>query len=171
MKDEMAASGRLQTLIADLTSVDAARVTTAAEALAHLGAAAQTAAVALVRACGMKDESARTWAVAALEGMGPPAPEQIDSLIELAQHPTGDVAYWAITLLGRAGAIAAPAVDVLGKILGKSPQLPIRERAAWALGQIGPAASAALPQLREVATDGPPRLARLAHAAIAAIAG
>ena len=49
--------------------------------------------------------------------------------------------------------------------------LPARERATWALTQIGPAASAAIPTLMEAVETAPPRLQRLAIEAIEAIQG
>ena len=52
-----------------------------------------------------------------------------------------------------------------------SPHLPVRQRAAWALGEIGPAAAAAVPTLQKAAGDPDPRLARLAQEAIDQIAG
>jgi HEAT repeat protein len=81
------------------------------------------------------------------------------------------VAYWAITLLGRAGDNAAPAVAALADILCSSAEPPVRERAAWALGKIGPTAQAARPALDEAAASDEPRLRRLAEKALEAIAG
>jgi HEAT repeat protein len=83
-----------------------------------------------------------------------------------AEHP--DVAYWAATLLGRLESEASGAVSQLMEALGSSA-LAVRERAAWALGRIGPRASKALPLLRKLSRDSRPRLARLAAEAIGKI--
>lgn len=161
----------IQSQIQALSSADVAQAAVAAEALTHMGTAAQPAAVALVRACGSNDATVRAWAVAALEEIGPPSPEQIHELVKTVADPSLDAAYWAITLLGRAGHAASPAVDALAEILRHSAELSLRERAALALGNIGPAAAVAAPFLHEAAASGPPRIARLAKAALEAIIG
>ena len=56
----------------------------------------------LVKAC-TDDESVQQWAVAALEELGPPPTESIGELTKLASSSDPLVAFWAITLLGRAG--------------------------------------------------------------------
>jgi HEAT repeat protein len=161
----------VQTWIAQLSSRDASQQAAAAEALAQLGTEARPAAVALVRACGSSNDAVCQWSTAALEELGPPPLGQIHELIELARDPLDDVAYWAITLLGRAGDNAAPAVAALVQILSSSTKLSVRERAAWALGKIGPAAVAARSALREAAAGDEPRLRRLAEKALDALAG
>jgi len=161
----------LQRWIAELSSSEPAKVAAAAEALANRGCEARPAAVALVSACRTSDPTAHAWCAAALEELGPPLPDQIDSLIELARDPALDVAYWAVTLLGRAGKAAAPATATLIDVLRHSQELPVRERAAWALGKLGPAAGVAVPALHEAAAGDQPRLSRLAKNALAAITG
>ena len=79
------------------------------------------------------------------------------------------VAYWAITLLGRSGQAAAAATAVLAERLGPAAPLEVAQRAAWALGKIGPAALVASGALQVAATSADPRLARLASEALAAI--
>ena len=49
--------------------------------------------------------------------------------------------------------------------------MSVRERAAWALGRIGPGAAPALESLKMAAAADNPRLARLAQQAIARITG
>jgi HEAT repeat protein len=158
-------------LIARLNSIDAGETAAAAEALCQLGREAQPAAVALVRAAGAGDEAARGWVVAALEEIGSPSAGQIDELVQLLDDPAGDVRYWAVTLLGRAGAAAAAAVEAIVALLRHSPETATRERAAWALGKIGPRATLAEPALRLAAESNEPRLSRLAKSALVAIAG
>jgi hypothetical protein len=47
----------------------------------------------------------------------------------------------------------------------------VRQRAAWALGKIGPAAKAALGTLKRAAGQGDERLARLAKESLESIGG
>lgn len=141
----------------------------AAEALARLGEAAAPAAAALVRACADADEQVREQAVAALEDLGPPPAESVDQLVVLVADADPLVAYWAITLLGRAGRDAAGAVTALMRCLESPAELSVRQRAAWALGKIGPGAAAARDALGRAARGEDPRLARLAAEAIEAI--
>jgi HEAT repeat protein len=158
-------------LIASLSDSNAAKRAEAAEQLAQLGSDAQPAAVALILACGDEAEEVRQWATAALEEMGPPQASDADHLISLIEVQSPDVGYWAVTLLGRLGTDAAPAVQALAHAVAGSPHASVRQRSAWALGQIGPAAVAALPSLRKAADDPDPRLARLATEAIDQITG
>lgn len=136
-----------------------------------MGTDAQPAAVALVEACGSGDDSVRQWCAGALEELGPPTTSQIPRLIELAGDARLDVAYWAITLLGRAGDAAARAVATLADVVRNSGETPLRERAAWALGKLGPTAAPAVPALRDAAASDGPRLPRLAKRALEAIVG
>jgi HEAT repeat protein len=159
----------VQLLIAQLEGTDTAQQTAAATELAALGHAAQGAAVALVRTIGIPHEEVLEACTAALEEVGPPAAEQIKPLAGLAGDCSSDVAYWAVTLLGRAGNVAAAAVPNLIHVVEGDADLPVRERAAWALGEIGPAAKAATPALRVAADSSDARLARLAKKALESI--
>ena len=161
----------LSQLIDDLAAPDPATRSQAAERLSQLGSDAQPAAVALVRACGDPEEEVLQWATGALEALGPPLVSGVDQLAALIDDQSPDVAYWAATLLGRLTAAAAPAVEVLTHAVAGTADLSVRQRAAWALGEIGPAAAAALPALRQAVTDPDPRLSRLAQQAIDRIAG
>jgi HEAT repeat protein len=158
----------LSFLINSLRSDDAAKRQAAAERLAQLGTDAQEAAVPLVEVCDC-DESIREWAVAALEGLGPPRPADIGPLVELLKRPTLDTAYWAATLLGRLEDQAAPAVSGLVRALESHGELAVRQRAAWALAQIGPAACAARAALEAAAGSSDARLASLAVLALGRI--
>lgn len=157
--------------IAGLSAADAAARVQAAEALARLGTDARPAAVALVLACGDETEEVREAATAALEELGPPAADDADHLASFLGGRSADVGYWAATLLGRLQGEAASAVDALAQALASSPHAAVRQRAAWALGEIGPASAAALPALQQAANDADPRLSRLAQQAIGHIAG
>jgi HEAT repeat protein len=160
----------IRALTDQLAAADVEQRAAAAERLAQAGPSAAGAAPQLVRACGDGDERVREWAVAALEDLGPPPRTAIDPLIKLATDPDPLAAYWAITLLGRSGQDASSAVTVLATCVeSSSADLSVRQRAAWALGQIGPAAAAARAALERAAGQQDPRLARLATEALAAI--
>jgi HEAT repeat protein len=59
----------------------------------------------------------------------------------------------------------------LTNVLESDADLPVRERAAWALGEIGPAARSASPALQAAAKSADTRLARLAAKALEAVGG
>jgi len=153
---------KLSPLIAALSAPNRDKRAEAAEQLAQVGPDAQPAAVALTLACGDEAEEVRQWATSALEQLGPPSSSDVAPLVELIEARSPDVGYWAVTLLGRLKGDAAPAVDALARTVGGQQGIAVRQRAAWALGEIGPAAAAAIPVLQKVAGDPDPRLARLA---------
>jgi HEAT repeat protein len=161
----------LDQLVKELSAAIPAERTAAAEELARLGESAQLAAVPLVRAMGDEDGTVRDWGLAALESLGPPRAEDTVELVVLLADAKLNIAYWAATLLGRLGADAdaTKVVPALVEAFTSHPDLAVRERAAWALGRIGRAASAALPALRTAAGDSKLRLSRLAGEAIAKI--
>ncbi len=161
----------LSVLIAELAHPDVSRRSAAAKSLAKMGEAAAPAAVPLCRTSGDASEEVCEWSTSALEKLGPPAVEDCPALQDLAAAPQEDTAYWACTLIGRLKADAAPAVSALSNVLSEHAAINVRQRAAWALGQIGPAASAALPALKRAADDANPRLARMAQRAIDQIGG
>ena len=166
-----AASPDVAALSKQLVSTDPQQRAAAAELLSRAGEDAAVAAVQLVTACGDADERVREFAVAALEDLGAPAAADIPALIKLVDSPDPLAAYWAITLLGRSGKNAAEAVAVLVASVESSADLSVRQRAAWALGKIGPVASAARGTLKRAAGQGDERLARLANEALQAIGG
>lgn len=130
---------------------------------------AAPAAVPLVEACRDADDRVREWAVAALEDVGPPLEDAVAPLTLLVGDKNPLAGYWAATLLGRSGESAASAVNALAKAVDSAADLSVRQRAAWALGQIGPAASAARGVLEKAAGDADARLARLASEALAVL--
>jgi HEAT repeat protein len=160
----------LSALVASLKSGDADQRQAAAEKLSQRGTDAAPAAVALVEAC-ERDDEARESVVAALEELGPPAASDVAKLAALVSRPSLDVAYWAATLLGRLEGEASPAVPALSEALGGHGELAVRQRAAWALGKIGPAAATARDALTKAAASSDPRLASLARAAVSSVAG
>lgn len=163
-------SGQSQALGEQLSSSDVQQARSSAEQLSLLGEEAGPAAVQLARAAGCDDEETREFVVAALEELGSPPADAVDSLIELLKDSSADTGYWAATLLGRLGEDAAAACVPLADALGNASQdLIVRERAAWALGKIGPAAASARESLAKAASSSDARLARLAAAALASI--
>lgn len=158
-----------------LGAADATTRIEAAQRLARAGEVAAGAAVALVRACGDSDPEVREWAVAALEDLGPPPADAVAALVPLVQDREPLVAYWAATLVGRMegelGQDAAAAVTALAACVDVAADLSVRQRAAWALGQTGPAAATAVPALGRAAAQGDERLARLAREALESIGG
>jgi HEAT repeat protein len=163
------ASDDVSGLTAQLASNDPDQRTLAAEALARAGEGAASAAVPLVTACGDADERVRESAVAALEDLGPPPDESIAPLTKLVSASDPLTAYWATTLLGRSGQAAAAATSVLAACVDSSADLSVRQRAAWALGKIGPTAALARAALGRAAAQGDERLARLAREALESI--
>ena len=116
---------------AKLQSADADQRAAAAETLSQKGPDAAYAAVELVAACGDQG-SVGTWATAALEELGTPPEEAIAGLGNLIADANPTVAYWAMTLLGRAGPTARSCENQLTNALHQSDQDSVRERAAWA---------------------------------------
>jgi len=131
-----------------------------------MGPDARPAAVPLVRACAEQSEEVSEWVVAALEEIGPPRASDVADLARLVGDPNADVAYWAVTLLGRSQSDAAPAVGALAAAVSDAPEMSVRQRAAWALGQIGPPAAGAIDALRRAESHEDARLARLARQAL-----
>jgi HEAT repeat protein len=140
----------------------------AAEALSHLGEEAASAAVPLVESCG-DEQSVAQWAVAALESLGPPPEDSIAALENLAKSKHPLVAYWAITLLGRCREAAQSSQQTLASILNKSNEISVRQRAAWALGQIQADSKDAIEALGKAATITDARLARVASQSLASV--
>jgi HEAT repeat protein len=164
-------SDRVDDLITALSAADAVRRSQGAEQLSRLGEGARAAAVPLVHAAGDPDEAVREWAVAALEELGPPLEKDVESLATMLDSAAPDVAYWAATLLGRLGPTAVAATPCLIKALTNTPHTVAKERAAWALGKIGPGAGEAASALDKAAAGNEPRLARVAQRSLKQIRG
>jgi len=152
-----------------LSSGDLTQQGQAAESLAKLGEGAKPAAIPLVKQAGASDETLREWVVSALESLGVPDAGDVTELRQLAASGTDETAYWAMTLLGRLESRAAAGVPELTEALRESPFPHNRQRAAWALGKIGPAAAPAIPELKASAHGDDARLARIALLAIQSI--
>lgn len=139
----------------------------AAEACAKDPDIAKPAVVPLCRCCGDADEQVREWSQAALEELGPPAAEELDALLELS-NSNEMTAYWAVTLIGRLEADAISAAKPLAKLIDQSatPE-EVRNRAIWAIGQIGSADAETKSTLEKASQSDNPRTARLAAKALA----
>ncbi len=124
------------TWIQQLQHSDPQEQAAAAEALASLGQEAQPAILALVQHCGSADEDLCNWCTAALEEVGPPVAQQIDELALLATSANSNVAFWAVTLLGRSGSLAKTAESILSKRSTDASAPEVQRRAVWALQKI-----------------------------------
>ena len=155
-------------LMQDLSDPASQRRLQAVEHLLLSGEAAR-AAFSLARLAADADEQVREAAVSALEDLGSPPTSDLEELISLLDAPQADVAYWGATLLGRLGQDAAPATRKLASTLGSHAAIPVRERAAWALGKIGPAAAEAIEALEAAAEESQPRLRTLAAQSLRSI--
>jgi hypothetical protein len=124
----------------------------------------------IVQLAASRDDEIRMWAAEALESAVQPDASEVGSLTTLLEQAEDvETCYWAATMLGRLGGDATPATKALEACLRESMYLPARERATWALCQIGPAAAIATAALNEAARNAPPRLRRLARHALEVI--
>lgn len=138
----------------------------AAEACAKDPSLAMAAIVPLCRCCSDSDDQVSQWSQAALEELGPPAADELDALVELTTSAES-TAYWAVTLIGRLEAKAAPAVGNLVELIEKEDTpVEVRNRSIWAIGQIGAADEAIKATLEKAAQSENPRTARLASKAL-----
>ena len=127
----------IETLVQQLNnSADIAAQISAAEQLATYAEEAQPAIVALIEYCGTDNEDLCSWCTAALESVGPPADEQIEALTELARSTNTNIAFWAVTLLGRAGSAAESARPALIARSEDASDSNVQKRASWALKKI-----------------------------------
>lgn len=119
-------------LAADLLGGEPSRRREAADQLATLGPEAAPATAALVEACA--DPDLRDLCVGALEELESPPLSALPRLAELLTASDETVAYWAATLLGRAGTDAASHAPELELLIENSSQPDyVRKRAAAAL--------------------------------------
>ena len=153
-------------IIQDLGSEDLAQQRAAAEACAKDPALAKGAAIPLCRAVSASDERVAEWCTAALEGLGAPSLEDLDSLVELFSEKEA-TAYWAVTLVGR---LKQPALsagkDLAAIVVAPNTPTEVRNRAIWALGQIEATGSEVEAALQNAAQSTNPRTARLAAKAL-----
>ncbi len=118
------------------------------------------------------DDEVSAMASDLLESSLSPDVNELKALITLLRSAKdGEMEYWAATCIGRLGPAAADASASLAQCLLDSSFLAARERAAWALSQIGSGAKQAINALRQIGPEDPPRLQRLAATALQSIVG
>lgn len=152
-----------------LNSDDSATQRRAAELLSQNADVAADVAIDVVRHVGDEDRVVAEYCVATLEDLGEPPSSQLEELSELATSQNPDIAFWAVTLMGRAGIAAAEHCMLLGDIVISDAAPQVRERAAWAIARIGPAAAVAKPQLESASCAELESVARAAAKALEAI--
>lgn len=112
------------------------------------------------------DEERMQWACEALENCGVPAASQLNQLLPFLKHPDDLVVSWTCKLLARLEQAAAAAQPGLVEVLKCHGDQFVREEAAQALGLLAELSPAARSALEQAATDGGPRLKRIATAAL-----
>ena len=125
----------IQTAITGLATGGPAAKVAAAEWCAEHADEAAAAATTLVSQLGSDNSALREWCTAALESLGPPPDDQLARLAELVRSDVDDIAYWAITLLGRSGPAARPYIPALEAAAEGARNDVLKRRATWALGK------------------------------------
>lgn len=143
--------------------------TLAAQQLLTRSELAESLSADLVVLAADDHEEVREAAVGLLESLNPYDAAVLEQLMQRCEDPREMVAYWAVTLLGRAA--CGDAVGALQRALTEHPVTAVRQRAAWALGRLGPAAAPAEEALRAASQSDDERLARLAEAVLQRLAG
>jgi len=168
----------------------------AAQALGRIGAQGEGVASALTRGLEDKDKRVRVWSASALQRVQPASGRGLAELVRFLGGGRRDKKKDAVRAIGEAGPAAkdaAPALikafktigqegrmDFLAEALGKMGPAGIdtliaalrggdaetRNRAAWALGWLGPDAKAALPALINATKDADPTVRFLAEDAL-----
>ena len=125
--------------------------TAAARALAEVGDGAASAAVALGKALSDRDQGVREAAALALREMPGSAVRALPAPLAALQDPAPTVRMTVATALGRVQGAAAQAVPALAARLdaGES-EVQVMRNIAYALGEIGPPARAAIPSLERI---------------------
>lgn len=119
-----------------------------------------------------QDESAQSFATEALENCGPPGVNELPFLLKQLESTSSTTIYWASTLLGRMNATGnidrRPIQSALCKVaVNEALDLSARERAVWAIGELGSMESACRERLSAVESSAAPRLKRLIATALA----
>ncbi len=161
----------LAALTQELTHCDSSRRLAAVKSLGD-NPQDKPAATLMISMVGDSDDEVRSLACDLLESTIQPTVSEVKELIAILRAAKdGEVEYWAATCIGRLGPAAAEASASLAQCLLDSSCLAARERAAWALSQIGSGARSALNALRQIGPEDPPRLQRLAATALQSILG
>ncbi len=166
------ADSSLTILKSELTHTDPVHRQAALRTIAQGGKRQYGLTALVIALANDPDEETREWACEALESAILPSPNEVNDILKLLRDTRdGEIEYWSATMLGRLGVAASCATAALASCLLDSPCLAARERAAWALSEIGPAARSAINALRQISHDDPPRLQRLAASAIQSVVG
>jgi len=132
-------------LIKAFESSDPALRSASIDALAKLGSNAKDVVPAFTQALSESDKEVRKNACEGLGKVGPDAKPAVSGLARLLTDSDKEVKKNAAIALGKIGAGAKDAVVTLGDVLNKD--LTIRVEILTALGEIGPAAKAAVPNI------------------------
>jgi len=120
------------------------------------------------------DETIQNYSSEALENCGPPRPEDVPFLCQQLKSPKSSSVYWASTLLGRIGSGTLSPTEVKNlqaglttAIADSSLELSARERAAWAICELGQEVSSNRDFLEKELQTAAPRLKRFIESALA----
>ena len=121
-----------------------------------------------------EDEAELNTASDLLENCGVPSIQDIPFLSEQLKSGRSSRVYWCTTLLGRLGPTFGDELDrsrmhseLCHAISDESLDLSARERAAWAVGELGRVGSDCRTVLKNHVEKAPPRLKRLLETALA----
>jgi HEAT repeat protein len=121
--------------------------------LERLGPQAQAAVPALVEALQDNNSDIRIQAVNALSKIGPGARQALPALYGLLKDGNGNLRGVAAEALWRIARRAEPSVHVLTQLWNQGDTSGVRTHAAAILGEMGPSARAALPELKKALHD------------------
>ncbi len=169
-----AAAPATEALAKLLTDPDANVRIEAAHALAGIGPGAKAAVPALIESLKETEGAPRAAAMLALGKIGPPARAADTALVAILRKSDGSLSLlsaWALIQINGATPTAAKVVmpELLKGLSSPTPQG--RQMAAESLGQFGPLAKNAAPQLDKTAKDADPHVREAATKALAAIQG
>ena len=119
----------------------------AASALGDIGAAAKAAVPALIK--GLNDPEMKLACVIGLNGAAQDSPEVIPIYQKLLLDPDSNIRSWTVLALGAMKVEQETAIKLLVDTLQDENE-NVRSSAAASLGQIGPAAASAVPQLERL---------------------
>lgn len=169
-----AAAPATEALAKLLTDADGNVRIEAAHALAAIGPEAKSAVPALIESLKETEGAPRAAAILALGKIGPSARAADTALVAILRKSDGSLSLlsaWALIQIN--GATPTAAKVVMPELLkGLSSSVPQgRQMAAESLGQFGPLAKSAAPQLDKTAKDDDPHVREAATKALAAIQG
>jgi HEAT repeat protein len=117
-----------------------------------------------------RDVHVRAAVAEGLGDAGRNSPEAVEALSSLLKDGQLEVRYRALISLSRVGKAAEPAMPNLIHVLGQDRVYLLRATAAEVLGQLGPAAASATPELVQALNDWNPDVRKRAQAALQKIA-